>query len=269
MKLSDQHSGVESNDRQEHDENGMNDPPAEQPKQEKKKNKKKRVRFEDYSNDRVIHIGRIPEHFKEDLWYGDWDYVLFRMQFWSPNGSMMQHGKNHFDFLSSFLHRTKAQFWPAKESEQSNNSNDNSNHVMTTAMMHLPGKERKFLTFGPHAQESRHYLVETIIRHQEECRAVGYSDPQGLYLISKALSKSDRKLAWELAMFNAEEVACFNILDAQEEARAAAVAARSSDKGESGGTLFALLFGCYLDTLYPLLNDPLEFVSDVLCKIDD
>ena len=211
---------------------------------------KKKVRFDDERNNKVIRVSRIPEDSKQTIWYDEWDYMSFRVQFWSPDSDGLM---NQNSFLA-FIQTTAASMWYSNTAAASRSIIPDDDKMI---------KQQKKLTFGPHARESRHTLVDTIMRHQQDCRSMGYCDPQGLYLISKALSKSDRKLAWELALFNAEEVALFNSLDAEKEFQRAAQVASSSS------SVLTVAVDYYLDSIHPMLNDPLEVVSSLLCKIDD
>lgn len=107
-----------------------------------------------------------------------------------------------------------------------------------------------FQTFRSEACESRKRLVGSVLDHQASCKAAGYTDPDGYSIISKALSKSDRKVAWRAAAVNDYEVACF--------------------RKEMGRVSVSSLFvEYYLTAIQPHLSDPLGYLTKVLlCQCD-
>jgi hypothetical protein len=105
-------------------------------------------------------------------------------------------------------------------------------------------------TFSTGGHVSRRLLIQSILMHQASCRARGYTDPDGYSFLSKALSKPDRKQAWQAAQVNAYEADCFR-------------------KEDSSMSLSQLFLDYYVESIHPYLNEPIVFLSKVLlCECD-
>ena len=120
---------------------------------------------------------------------------------------------------------------------------------------HILGQRRMPLmedlqTFGSESSENRKKLIKCILDHQTFCRSHGFSDPDGIFILSNSISRGDRKTARRSAATNAYEVAGFQ-------------------KETSYETIGSLFMDYYWQSIHPNLDDPLSFLSKVvLCQCD-
>jgi hypothetical protein len=107
-----------------------------------------------------------------------------------------------------------------------------------------------FQTFGEGANVSQRLLVQSILKHQASCLARGYTDLGGYGMLSKSMTKNDRKLAWQAAAVNAYEAECFR-------------------KDEAAVSLSCLFFEYCMTSIHPYLNEPMVVMSKMLlCECD-
>jgi hypothetical protein len=111
----------------------------------------------------------------------------------------------------------------------------------------------EFQTDGPaDDNDARGMVVKSVLLHQASCRARRLHDPDGYCLLSKALSKSDRKKAWQSAAYTADEVASFR--------------KRQVEDTPSTAELF---YEYYMEAIYPYRGSPMVFMWKVLmCELD-
>jgi hypothetical protein len=103
----------------------------------------------------------------------------------------------------------------------------------------------------------RKTFVQSILLHQAQCRVKGFQDPDGYSFLSKALSKKDRKLAWQLAAVNAYEVF--------EES----ISLHLHPQKEEPSNTMVLFLDYYMDSVHPYLSQPLVLMSKLLlCDCD-
>jgi hypothetical protein len=106
----------------------------------------------------------------------------------------------------------------------------------------------------------RKNVVQSILIHQVQCRANGFNDPEGYALLSRALSKADKKLAWQLAAVNAYEV---------QKLFAEQILLPQPQPSHSTSNMSGLLADYYFDSVHPFLSQPLVFMSKLLlCECD-
>lgn len=111
----------------------------------------------------------------------------------------------------------------------------------------------------------RKNLIQSILLHQAMCRAKGYCDPSGYAYLSKALSKGDKKVAWQTAAVNAYEAHSFlketmMVLSSREHNRA---------RSNNNKSTLELFEDYYLESIHPLLSSPMILMSKLLyCECD-
>jgi hypothetical protein len=111
----------------------------------------------------------------------------------------------------------------------------------------------------PEQTVCRKNLIQSILLHQATCRAKGYCDPSGYAYLSKALSKKDRKVAWQTAAVNAYETYSF-----LKETMVQSSSRESSSSNNNKSTL-ELFEDYYLKSIHPLLSSPMILMSKLLC----
>ena len=105
-------------------------------------------------------------------------------------------------------------------------------------------------TFGSESSENRKKLIKCILDHQAFCRSQGFSDPDGIFMLSRNISRGDRRTAWRAAATNAYEVDGFH-------------------KESSSVSFGSLFMDYYWQSIHPNLDDPLSFLSKVvLCQCE-
>jgi hypothetical protein len=177
------------------------------------------VQFADDAT-KTIEIPRVPQEYKVDVWYDNWDYLKFKMKYCAS--ASCEHVVTSTYSFSSLI--------PSMFFRKSENAIGAA--VFASAI------------------ENRQNFARAVLKHQADCRSQGYSDPEGLHLISRALSKTDRASAWRLGLDNAEEVVCFTWQEDQP-------------------SLPSLFLDFYLDTVHPFLNSPLEVLNRIVCEVYD
>jgi len=179
----------------------------------------RRVQFDDHAN-QTFSVARYSN---DDIWYTGRDYARF--------GDNFKHCK------SESITQPKRK------------------RSLRIGERDIPPMET-YLTFGtPSARRSRRMMSKSILLHQATCRARGYLDPDGLSLVSKALSKHNRSQAWQAAAVNAYETECFRKEERQQ-----------LSSSESVSTLFLQY---WLENVHPMFESPLTFLSKVLlCECD-
>jgi hypothetical protein len=177
---------------------------------------RRRVHFNEDAN-QTIQVARL--HNKQEIWYNHNDLIGFQHNWSQQNLEIMT---------------------PRKKKK----------HALLLGERSVPPLE-DFQTFGSENRERRKKLVGTVVEHQASCKAVGYTDPYGYYIISKALSRNGRKFAWRAAAVNAYEVECFR-------------------KEMISVSMYSLFMDYYWNSIYPhLKNEPLMYLSKVLlCECD-
>jgi hypothetical protein len=112
----------------------------------------------------------------------------------------------------------------------------------------------------PQASVCRESVVQSILIHQAQCRAKGFNDPDGYAFLSKALSKSDKKFAWQVAAINAHEVQA--LCDVP-------LFLPQKKQSPSSSDLSGLVIDYYYESVHPYLSQPLVFMSKLLlCECD-
>jgi hypothetical protein len=115
----------------------------------------------------------------------------------------------------------------------------------------IPSME-EFEMMRPERPVCRKNLIRSILMHQAQCRVRGYVDPDGYSYLSRALSKADKKQAWQSAAVNAYEVESYG----QEETL-------------QQSSLLDLFAEYYMESIYPYLASPLILMSKLLlCECD-
>ncbi len=177
-------------------------------------------------NPRTVHFRedanqtiRLPQLEEHDLWYNSWDYALFEKD-WKEN--------------------TNAETTMTRKKKRR----------LILGQRPTPPPLEHFLSFRGKCCENRRRLIQCLLEHQASCRDLGYLDPDGCCILSKAYSRNDRKFAWQAAAVNAYEVANF--------------------QNETVSVSFAsLLIDYYSSSIQPHMNDPLSYLSKVLlCQCD-
>ena len=138
-----------------------------------KSNRKTEVQFSEH-----ILTFRIDELAPRECWYSRSDISKFHRENWKPRKD---------DSLDEVINTSKTTFPMGKRD--------------------VPAME-DFQTFAPKAQNARWLVVRSVLLHQAACRSRGLNDPFGYAMISKALSKQDKKRAWKSGFCNAYEVEC-------------------------------------------------------------
>ena len=114
----------------------------------------------------------------------------------------------------------------------------------------VPPPMEELPTFRRKNCENRRRLIQSVLEHQQSCHLQGFSDPDGYRILSRALSRNDRKMAWEVAAVNAYEVELLN-------------------RAKVSMSLPSLLMDYYCNSVLPHLNDPLSYLTKVLlCQCD-
>jgi hypothetical protein len=81
-------------------------------------------------------------------------------------------------------------------------------------------------------------IYQSLLKHQASCRARGYTDPVGYGMLSKSMTKNNRKLAWR-------------------------------EEEEAAVSLSCLFFEYYMTSIHPYLNKPAVVMSKMLrCECD-
>lgn len=175
----------------------------------------RKVHFHDDANHTIL----VQPMEKLDLWYSPLDFSKFRKEYEKNEGAVMT--------------------TPRKRRRR-----------LILGQRPTPPPLEQFQTFRDKECQNRRRLVKTLLEHQELCREKGFYDPDGCYLLSKALSRNDRKFAWQAAAVNAYEVEGFR-------------------KPMHSMTLASLLTDYYWSSIHPYMNDPLSYLAKVLqCQCD-
>jgi hypothetical protein len=104
--------------------------------------------------------------------------------------------------------------------------------------------------FASEYNENRKILIKRILEHQTFCRSQGFYDPDGLGMLSKSITRCDRKTAHRAALANAFEVDGF-----QQE--------------KSYVSIGSLFMDYYWQSIHPNMDDPLSYLTKVvLCQCD-
>lgn len=177
----------------------------------------RKVHFQDEAN-RTILVSTFHD---ENLWYNVCDYVKFEI-YWE---NRMR------EPITRTTYQTKKRRFVLGQ------------RPVPPPMEDLP-------TFRRNNSESRRRLTKSLLEHQQSCREQGFSDPDGCRILSRALSRSDRKVAWEVAAVNAYEVELLN-------------------KATVSMSLPSLLMDYYCSSVHPHMKDPLTYLANVLlCQCD-
>ena len=191
-----------------------------------------KVRFKLKAN-KVRRLPQTPRT-KTDTWYGRDDYARFMLD-WELD--IKKHIEKQQMPSSSYL--TK---WLTSTVEQNQPKE-------------IPSLEELQMIQQCQPPVDRNALVQSILLHQAHCRLKGFQDPDGYSVISKSLSKGDRKMAWQLAAVNAYEVQ--KMLDESAPSRAYL----KSDEPSPTAMLF---LEYYIDAVHPYLSQPLVLMSKLL-----
>lgn len=174
---------------------------------------RRRVSFDD-SSTRTFHV---PASDKDDSWYSHGEILCFKVN------------------------------WNTKKRETATPRKLNRHVLVGRRVMPLMEDVQ---TFSIEHNENRKNLIKRILEHQGFCRSQGFSDPAGVCILSKSMSRGDRKSAWRAAATNAYEVDGFN-------------------QEQSSVSLGSLFMDYYWQSIHPLWDDPLSFLSDVVfCQRD-
>lgn len=181
---------------------------------------RRKVHFHDSANRTVL----VSVFHGENLWYNVCDYIKFEMD-WERN--MMGEAR---EMITTIQETKKRRF------------------VVGQRPVPFPMEELR--SFQRKNCESRRRLIKSLLEHQQSCREQGFSDPDGYRILSRALSRSDRKAAWEVAAANAYEVEILN-------------------RTTISVSLSSLLMDYYCTSVHPHMSDPLSYLAKVLlCQCD-
>jgi hypothetical protein len=171
------------------------------PKPKSSRPSRKKVQFEDHAN-QTFQVARLPKY---AIWYNELNYALF--------GENWRSAKRETEI-------------PRKQKRS-----------LVVGNISVPPME-DFQTFGEGAHVSRRLLVQSILKHQASCRARSYTDPVGYGMLSKSMTKNNRKLAWR-------------------------------EEEEAAVSLSCLFFEYYMTSIHPYLNKPAVVMSKMLrCECD-